>query len=428
MAKRKPLFLSTLAIALAIVFALSSATLATDFTAQRTVEDSEGLRTEKAYVSGDKMRYELDMAGEAQVTIIRLDKNVAWMVMPMDMYFEIPVPRDPSVLASRDYDEVRLGVETINGHVCDVIMYTFADDSYGSATHWVSRTLKYPIKIEEMDSNGNITMRMEYAHIKQGTFPASVFEVPAGFQKISLPGGLAMPGGSDIPAASGTPAGFGMPGGFTMPSGSNMPAGYPGPFGAPAVPDIPQVYRGTITVEINGERVWEVTEAGECGVDVVRHELRVMEKAEILIPPYYIMAGAQINQNDMGKGILSFHYEKHEYGKLMKIWTCADQVYQTPSGCHYAGIAFISHDTYTVKFGGFWPYYPKGECIEYAGNGDIVYRGIDEYYGHEVVVEAKLPSGGQRIFGVAEVPVDTMYEDDWLVARISWDFSPLLGY
>ena len=38
------------------------------------------------------------------------------------------------------------------------------------------------------DENGEFSM--EYKNIKEGNIPATVFEVPAGYQKMSMPAGM----------------------------------------------------------------------------------------------------------------------------------------------------------------------------------------------------------------------------------------------
>ena len=90
-----------------------------------------GIMNGKMFVSGTKVRMELDMGGDSQIMILDLSKKVQYMLMPDEkMYMEVPLnapngmrapkmdPLDPAnpcatsgVTACK-----RIGSETVNGY------------------------------------------------------------------------------------------------------------------------------------------------------------------------------------------------------------------------------------------------------------------------------------------------------------------------
>jgi outer membrane lipoprotein-sorting protein len=57
---------------------------------------------------------------------------------------------------------------------------------------WISEKLNFPIKTEMEGSSGS--MSMEYKNIQEKKIPDSLFNVPAGYQKMSMPSMPKMPG------------------------------------------------------------------------------------------------------------------------------------------------------------------------------------------------------------------------------------------
>jgi len=79
-----------------------------------------------------------------------------------------------------------VGEETINSYLCDKYAFTYHDKSMGTQYQWISKKLKVMIKI---DSKGSpFKMSSEYKNIKEESVPDSLFELPAGYTKISKPG------------------------------------------------------------------------------------------------------------------------------------------------------------------------------------------------------------------------------------------------
>ena len=168
--------------------------------------------TSTVYLKGDLRREEVLEEGEVgAVMIYRPDKGVIWTLMPDEkMYMEMPLQAGvtgaledvKSLDASAKRED--MGKEKVGGFDCEKRRYLKSNVTRGSVTVWYSPKLEYPVKIQIKTDDEEMDLVMEYKDIKPGTIPASKFEIPAGYEKMSIPG---MPPG--MPS--------GMPGG--MPSG-----------------------------------------------------------------------------------------------------------------------------------------------------------------------------------------------------------------
>jgi len=139
--------------------------------------------TGKIYVKGDKVRQETSEEGESQVMIIRPDKKVTWMLTPEEKtYMEMPYQSEDKTFeewtAEKEKKAKFLGEETASGLPCK----KFEAIEDGEKTYfWISKQFAFPIKVEDAE------VTMEYKNIKEGPIPDSLFELPAGYEKMSMP-------------------------------------------------------------------------------------------------------------------------------------------------------------------------------------------------------------------------------------------------
>jgi outer membrane lipoprotein-sorting protein len=89
-------------------------------------------------------------------------------------------------------DKKYLGKEKVNGYMCSKYRYTLHGKSSGTAIYWISKKLNFPIKMKVDETSGGITM--EFRNIQEKTVPASLFNIPDGYQKMSMPMMPGMPG------------------------------------------------------------------------------------------------------------------------------------------------------------------------------------------------------------------------------------------
>lgn len=173
---------------------------AAEFSADLVQSSGSDSETGKVYIKGKLRRQEFTEGGKvAGVSIVRPDKGVTWNLMPDEkMYMEIPL--DPGDSESREDMEsldsvakmVSLGKETVSGYKCEKRRYEYHDKTQGSFIMWYSPKLNYPVKLQMKGHGKEGDLVMEYKNIKTGKIPDSMFEIPKGYEKFSIPG---MPAG-----------------------------------------------------------------------------------------------------------------------------------------------------------------------------------------------------------------------------------------
>ena len=172
--------------ALAVLFAafpLPSAR-AVEFSADLVIQPKgDEAMSGKIFVKGEKVRQETAEEGETQIMIIRPDKKVTWMITPEEKtYMEMPYQSEDKTFeewtAEKEKKAKFLGEETASGLPCK----KFETVEDGEKTlFWIPKQFAFPIKVEDSE------VVMEYKNIKEGSVPDSLFELPAGYEKISMP-------------------------------------------------------------------------------------------------------------------------------------------------------------------------------------------------------------------------------------------------
>jgi hypothetical protein len=169
---------------LTAVLSWCSFCLAAEFSADFSVKTKgEDEIVGKIFVKDKKIRQEVTEEGELQIMIIRPDKSLTWMLTPQEkVYIEIPYDSESQTIepwsAEREKGAKLLGEETLNGHPTKKFETI---DEGEKAIFWVSKKLSFPIKIEDSESV------MEYKNIKEGSVPDSQFDIPAGYEKMTMP-------------------------------------------------------------------------------------------------------------------------------------------------------------------------------------------------------------------------------------------------
>lgn len=134
------------------------------------------------YVKDRKIRHELTEDGETQIIIFRPDKQVIWTVIPDEkIYLESPTSDSERSLeewtAEKEKNAKNLGEETVSGYPCR--KFEIVEEGV-KTLFWVSKKFPYPIKIQDEEAV------IEYRNIKEGSVADSLFEVPSGYEKMSM--------------------------------------------------------------------------------------------------------------------------------------------------------------------------------------------------------------------------------------------------
>ena len=146
----------------------------------------------KIYFQGEKMRQEFSTPEGVSINIARPDKQVMWVLMPAQkMAMEMPFSKsDLAKTMSMPKDQAQmklLGTETVNGYETEKYEATMKGNGKTVKHYmWVAKKLGVPIKMVSVDGK----FSMEYQDIKEGSVPAGLFEVPQGYQKMTMPQGM----------------------------------------------------------------------------------------------------------------------------------------------------------------------------------------------------------------------------------------------
>ncbi|MFH1079863.1 MAG: DUF4412 domain-containing protein [Pseudomonadota bacterium] len=170
----------------ALLFSTQAVAAGVQFSADM-IQKAGGKTNKMRYYQGDqKLRMEMKGEdGQAAASIIDLKTRRMLQLIPEEkMYMELPMGGDVATWAANEkpqdeyYDMKLVGTETVNGYVCDKYNLIPKKQGLEKATTWISKKLGYPIKTVSTNHS------MELTNIKEGTQPASLFEVPRGYQKM----------------------------------------------------------------------------------------------------------------------------------------------------------------------------------------------------------------------------------------------------
>ena len=157
-----------------------------NFSADVLITNGKEITKGKIYVSENKARSEF----EGMATISRMDKNVVWMLIADEkMYMEQKlnasqvVPR--SEAAENEVERVLLGKEYVDKKECNKYRISVVVAGQKS-THllWLAVDTGFPLKMAAEDG----TWAQEYRNLVIGDQPNHLFEIPAGYQKLNMPG------------------------------------------------------------------------------------------------------------------------------------------------------------------------------------------------------------------------------------------------
>jgi hypothetical protein len=172
-----------------LVLCVVSGAFAMEFSADMVSTAHGQTTTSKVFAKDQKFRVE--PKGQSTYSIVRGDKQMVWMVMPdQKSYMEIKAnPNQQLKFEEKMQGEVSrkvIGTETFDGHPTQKYEVTYAEGGKtGKLYQWMATDIKFPVKMAAVDGS----WMMEYKNIKMGTQPASLFELPSGYNKMAIPAG-----------------------------------------------------------------------------------------------------------------------------------------------------------------------------------------------------------------------------------------------
>ena len=166
------------------------------------VNNQNNKERQKIFVGKNKVRLEANGAGGSGAVIWNLDTETTDMVMPeRHMYMEMQASnpmmrRHYNFFRPQDVDDActswrhlterpggtcsKIGDDTVDGR--KAVKYEGTSQDGNKTWVWVDRKLRFPIKWE--GDKGDRGGRLQ--NIQEGAQPASLFEIPADYQKMDM--------------------------------------------------------------------------------------------------------------------------------------------------------------------------------------------------------------------------------------------------
>lgn len=142
----------------------------------------------KVWVSQNKVRMEMEMAGVKSVTISNGNdiymynpaSNTAMKMSTLDNQEQLANnwAEDDSYLSKMKV----VGEEKMDGYDCLVVT---VKDTETDAKMWLRTDIGIPVRMESKESGSDVVI--EFKNIKVGAQDASLFEIPAGAQVVDMP-------------------------------------------------------------------------------------------------------------------------------------------------------------------------------------------------------------------------------------------------
>jgi hypothetical protein len=196
---------------IALMLAASLVLAQTEFSAEVVDLQKPGTPTQaKMFFAKDKIRIEAQGTNPhgGGVVIVNYATQTSIVLMPQQhMYMEMPVQGQSQRMAYAsaffavgdvenacgDWQKMghqgatchKVGSESVSGR--STVKYETTSASGDVSHFWLDPKLRFPVKWEGKNNSG------ELRNIQEGSLPASLFEVPAGFNKMEMPGGMMPP-------------------------------------------------------------------------------------------------------------------------------------------------------------------------------------------------------------------------------------------
>lgn len=159
---------------------------ALEFTADQIIKSNGRTRKTVMYYRDDMWRLEHHDLGPVNVTIVRKDKQLMWLLLSRMKHFKT-VPYDPAMapkIAEKLEGETgreEIGTEVFDGH--PTILYevtTQTAEGTEQYYQWLATDLRFPVKLAKKDASWIV----EYRHLKMRTVSDYLFQLPVNFQPL----------------------------------------------------------------------------------------------------------------------------------------------------------------------------------------------------------------------------------------------------
>ena len=159
---------------------------ALEFSADQITKANGKTRVSNIFYRDDRWRLEHQAIGPVNVTIVRKDKGVMWMLISrLKHYKEMPydTEQDPKVRETLEGEVVRnvIGTETLDGHPTTLFeVHVRAGDQSEDYYQWLATDIHFPLKLMKKDGSWSV----EYRRVRIGHVSDFLFQLPVNFQPL----------------------------------------------------------------------------------------------------------------------------------------------------------------------------------------------------------------------------------------------------
>lgn len=196
MKKYRMLLMATVTAMTGVALATSPSPPQVEYSADSVLETAEASMKGRVYYTPTRERREMVMGsgGEKMLMITRHDKKVAWTLMPAEkMYMESSIGKTKSKddLSGYKIEQTVIGPETVNGvstTKSKIIMTGPKGEKMGGFMWMTKENIMVKMDAIAIDKKQKHRYKTELTNLKVGKQDPKLFEVPAGYEKMSIPG------------------------------------------------------------------------------------------------------------------------------------------------------------------------------------------------------------------------------------------------
>ena len=164
----------------------ASVAQALEFTADRVTKMNGRTQKSNIYYRDNMWRIEHHSMGPVNVSIVRKDKNVVWLLLSkMKQFKTMPYSTDQDLRISErlegEVSREEIGSETREGHPTTLYEVT-VKRGVGTEIYyqWLATDIRFPMKLAKKDGSWIV----EYQHVKLGPVIDYLFQLPLNFEPL----------------------------------------------------------------------------------------------------------------------------------------------------------------------------------------------------------------------------------------------------
>ncbi|ALA60916.1 hypothetical protein [Nitrospira moscoviensis] len=171
---------------LTVVLSIAVPARALEFTADRVMKMDGRTAKSVVYYRDDRWRIEHHAMGPVNVSIVRKDKQVVWLLLSRMKHFKtVPYTAEQELFVTEklhgEVSREEIGQETREGH--PTILYEVTTKQ-GEQTEvyyqWVATDIHFPMKLAKKDGS----WILEYQHVKMRPVSDYLFQLPVNFRPL----------------------------------------------------------------------------------------------------------------------------------------------------------------------------------------------------------------------------------------------------